>query len=202
MTTATERLSFSGWIDPPADPAPALEGERGCDVVVIGGGLTGMAAALRLDELGADVVLLESAFCGWGASSRNAGHLTPTIGGDPQLLATLFRRRAAELVRLADGAVHFTEGLIADRGIDCEYEPGGNVSAALTEDTAANWEARLKPLGIPAAAVRSLPEALDELPEAVVSAGDYRLVRSSINVGDYRPDYRPPPLLGEHSHSS
>lgn len=76
------------------------------------------------------------------------------------------------------------------------------VSAALTEDTAANWEARLKPLGIPAAAVRSLPEALDELPEAVVSAGDYRLVRSSINVGDYRPDYRPPPLLGEHSHSS
>ena len=133
MTTATERLSFSGWIDPPADPSPALDGERRCDVVVIGGGLTGMAAALRLDELGADVVLLESAFCGWGASSRNAGHLTPTIGGDPQLLATLFRRRAPELVRLADGAVHFTEGLIADRGIDCEYEPGGNVSAALTE---------------------------------------------------------------------
>jgi glycine/D-amino acid oxidase-like deaminating enzyme len=131
--TATERLSFSGWIDSPADPNPALEGEHHCDAVVIGGGLTGMAAALRLDELGADVVLLESAFCGWGASSRNAGHLTPTIGGDPQLLATLFRRRAPELVRLADAAVHFTEGLIADRGIDCEYQPGGNVSAALSD---------------------------------------------------------------------
>ncbi len=131
--SATERLPFSGWIDPPDDPVPALEGERRCDVAVVGGGLTGMAAALRLDELGTDVVLLESAFCGWGASSRNAGHLTPTIGGDPQLLATLFRRRAPELVRLADAAVRFTGGLISDRGIDCEYEAGGNVSAALSE---------------------------------------------------------------------
>ncbi|MFN8112759.1 MAG: FAD-binding oxidoreductase [Solirubrobacterales bacterium] len=131
--TATERLAFSGWIDPPDDPFPPLAGERTCDVVVIGGGLTGMAAALRFAELGADVVLLESAFCGWGASSRNAGHLTPTIGGDPQLLATLFRKRAPELVRLADGAVHFTEGLIESRGIECEYQTGGNVSAALSE---------------------------------------------------------------------
>lgn len=68
-----------------------------------------------------------------GASSRNAGHLTPTIGGDPQLLATVFRRRAAELVRLADAAVHFTEGLIERHRIECEYEPAGNVSAALGE---------------------------------------------------------------------
>jgi len=128
-----DRLAFSGWIEPPADPLPALEGEIECDVAVIGGGLTGMAAALRLEELGADVAMLDSAFCGWGASSRNAGHLTPTIGGDPQLLATVFRRRAAGLVRLADAAVHFTEGLIGRHRIDCEYEAAGNVSAALGE---------------------------------------------------------------------
>lgn len=127
-----EHLAFSGWIDPPADPLPALEGERGCDVAIVGGGYTGMAAALRLRERGADVVVLESAFCGWGASSRNAGHLTPTIAGDPQLLAGAYRRRAPELVRLADAAVHFTEELIERLGIDCEYVPGGNVSAALS----------------------------------------------------------------------
>jgi glycine/D-amino acid oxidase-like deaminating enzyme len=124
-------LPFSGWIEPPEDCAPPLTGETRGDVVIVGGGLTGMAAALRLADLGADVVLLESAFCGWGASSRNAGHLTPTIAGDPQLLATAFRRRAPQLVRLADNAVHFTEGLIERLGLECEYEPVGNVSATL-----------------------------------------------------------------------
>ena len=71
------------------------------------------------------------------------------------------------------------------------------VSDVLATDTAANWEARLKPLGIPVAAVRTLPEALDALPEVVVAAGDYRLVGSSIRVDGYTPDYRPPPALGQ-----
>jgi gamma-glutamylputrescine oxidase len=133
MSGGAERLAFSGWIGPPEDPLPALEGEIECDVAIVGGGLTGMAAALRLAELGADVAVLESAFCGWGASSRNAGHLTPTIGGDPQLLATAFRRRAPELIRLADAAVHSTEALIERHGIGCEYEAVGNVSAALSD---------------------------------------------------------------------
>lgn len=70
------------------------------------------------------------------------------------------------------------------------------VSEALATDTAANWEARLKPLGIPAAAVRTLPEALDALPEVVVQAGKYRLVGSSISIDGHTPDYRPPPALG------
>jgi glycine/D-amino acid oxidase-like deaminating enzyme len=132
MTTAVQYSTFSGWIDRPADSSPALAGELDCDVAIVGGGYTGMAAALRLAERGADVILLESAFCGWGASSRNAGHLTPTIAGDPQLLATVFRRRARELVRFADSAVHSTERLIERLRIECEYEPNGNVSAALS----------------------------------------------------------------------
>jgi glycine/D-amino acid oxidase-like deaminating enzyme len=127
-----ECSAFSGWIDAPDDLMPALDRDLDCDVAIVGGGYTGMAAALRLAERGADVVLLESAFCGWGASSRNAGHLTPTIAGDPQLLATVYRRRAAGLVHFADSAVHFTEGLIDRLGIECEYEPNGNVSAALS----------------------------------------------------------------------
>ena len=49
-----------------------------------------MWCALRLAERGVDVALLEADFCGWGASSRNAGQLTPTIAGDPQLLATIY----------------------------------------------------------------------------------------------------------------
>ena len=45
------------------------------------------------------------------------------------------------------------------------------VTAALATDTAKSWEARLRPLGIPAAAVRSLPDALEATPEVVVTAG-------------------------------
>jgi crotonobetainyl-CoA:carnitine CoA-transferase CaiB-like acyl-CoA transferase len=72
------------------------------------------------------------------------------------------------------------------------------VAAALATDTAAGWESRLRPLGIPAAAVRTLPEALEETPAVVVTAGDFRLVASPIRIGGYEPDYRPPPRLDAH----
>ncbi|MBF5002338.1 CoA transferase [Nocardia sp. BSTN01] len=72
------------------------------------------------------------------------------------------------------------------------------VTAALARDDARGWERRLRPLGIPAAAVRSLPEALDATPEVVAEAGPYRLVASPIRIGGYTPEYGPPPLLGEH----
>jgi glycine/D-amino acid oxidase-like deaminating enzyme len=129
---AARQLTFSGWVSRPEDRAPAAAGDLRADVAVVGGGYCGMSAALTLAERGAQVVLLEAEFCGWGASARNAGHLTPTIGGDPQLLATVFRRRAPALVGLADRAVRFTEALIERHGIACDYAPVGNVSVALT----------------------------------------------------------------------
>ncbi|MDP9165551.1 MAG: CoA transferase [Actinomycetota bacterium] len=73
------------------------------------------------------------------------------------------------------------------------------VSAVLATDSALGWEARLRPLGIPAAAVRTLPAALAATPEVVVTAGDYRLVRNPIRVAGYEHGYGPPPALGQHS---
>ena len=54
---------------------PALEGEIEADVCVIGGGYTGLSAALHLRKKGYDVVLLEAERIGWGASGRNGGHV-------------------------------------------------------------------------------------------------------------------------------
>ena len=71
------------------------------------------------------------------------------------------------------------------------------VTQALATDTATGWETRLRPLGIPAAAVRTLPEALRATPEMVVAAGDFQLVASPIRVAGYEPDYRPPPALAD-----
>jgi crotonobetainyl-CoA:carnitine CoA-transferase CaiB-like acyl-CoA transferase len=75
------------------------------------------------------------------------------------------------------------------------------VTAALAADTALSWEARLRPLGVPAAAVRTLPRALAETSEMVVTAGEFRLVGGSIRIDGYTPEYRPPPRLGEHGGS-
>ncbi len=72
------------------------------------------------------------------------------------------------------------------------------VTRALAADTAVSWESRLRRLGVPAAAVRTLPEALEAADELIVTAGDFRLVGSSVKVAGYEPEYGPPPSLGEH----
>jgi crotonobetainyl-CoA:carnitine CoA-transferase CaiB-like acyl-CoA transferase len=72
------------------------------------------------------------------------------------------------------------------------------VTAALAADTATGWESRLRPLGVPAAAVRTLPQALAEYPEIVVDAGEYRLIGSPVRVDGYHPSYAGPPTLDQH----
>lgn len=54
---------------------PSLQGEHRCDVAVVGGGFTGLSAALYLAEWGYDVAIIEANRIGWGASGRNGGQL-------------------------------------------------------------------------------------------------------------------------------
>ncbi len=150
---------ISPWVEAPSDPAPALTDDLQADVVVIGGGYTGLSAAISLRAQGADVVVLEKGFAGSGASGRNAGHLTPTIGKD---LATLLRffgqDRAARLARFADAAVEYTEETIRKLGIDCDYAPTGNVMAGVhPKQEASLREAATTAAGL-GAHVRFLPE--------------------------------------------
>lgn len=125
-------LEPSGWLDQPVDPKPSLEADIQADVAVIGAGFTGLSTALALRARGADVVLLEKDFAGYGASGRTAGHLTPTVGKDlPSLLMLYGQKRAAALVHFADRAVEYTESLIDRLGIECDYVPGGNLLATV-----------------------------------------------------------------------
>ena len=126
-------LAETGWAQPPV-AEPALAEDITCDVAVIGGGVGGMSAALRLAESAADVVLLEAETCGWGASSRNAGYVTNSIAADPGLLALLVSRsKVRALFQFAEAAVEFTQDAIANRGIDCEFEKVGIVAAAVSK---------------------------------------------------------------------
>ena len=57
----------------PLTPHPTLAGDLRCEFAVIGGGYTGLSAALSLADAGGDVVVLDENMPGWGASGRNGG---------------------------------------------------------------------------------------------------------------------------------
>ena len=59
----------------PIDPFPTLQGDTRADVCVVGGGYTGLSAALHLAESGLDVILIDAHRVGWGASGRNGGQV-------------------------------------------------------------------------------------------------------------------------------
>ena len=125
-------LEVSPWLAAPADLRPPLPGDRAADVAVVGAGYTGLSAALALRRAGVDVVVLERDFAGFGASGRNAGHLTTTIGKDlPTLLMFFGRTRTAQLVEFAEASVRTVEDMIRGYGIECDYQPTGNVMAAV-----------------------------------------------------------------------
>jgi glycine/D-amino acid oxidase-like deaminating enzyme len=129
---AADYLETSPWVACPADVQPPLEADIAADVAIVGAGYTGLSTALALKRAGVDVAVLERDWAGFGASGRNAGHLTPTIGKDlPTLLMMFGKERAARLVRFADEAVCAAEHFMREHHIDCDYLPCGNVMAAV-----------------------------------------------------------------------
>ncbi len=125
-------LAVSPWLDPPPVPDSSLRGETRADVCVIGAGLTGLSTALRLAADGARVVVVDGEYAGFGASGRNAGHLTPQIGKDLPTLARLYgAERVRSLLFLVESAIDEVEELIAAHAIDCDYRPQGNILAAV-----------------------------------------------------------------------
>ena len=123
---------ISPWMAGAAEPTAALGEDIEADVAIIGAGYAGLSAALELRAEGLSVAVLEAQYAAFGASGRNAGHLTPTIGKDLPTLMRLFgRERVGGLVHLADAAIRYVEERIAQHAIDCHYEPVGNVIAAV-----------------------------------------------------------------------
>ncbi len=132
---------LSPWLPLLPPPQPPLAGEREVDVAVIGAGFAGLSCALALRRDGYSVALLEARHAGFGASGRNAGHVTPAIGKDlPSLLRLHGRERARALLALVQRGIQSVEERIREHAIDCDYEPVGTVVTAVQERQHAGLE--------------------------------------------------------------
>jgi gamma-glutamylputrescine oxidase len=110
---------------------PRLRERVSADVCVIGGGYTGLSAALHLAERGYGVVLLEAHRVGWGAAGRNGGQVASGQRRDEAGLEALFgREQARRLWDLAEEAKQLVRERIAHHGIDCDLRPGQLITAA------------------------------------------------------------------------
>ncbi|WP_371499488.1 FAD-binding oxidoreductase [Kitasatospora sp. NBC_00374] len=164
------------WLEDPGRPQalPALVGDTTCDLLVVGGGYSGLWTALIAKERdpSLDVVLVEGNEIGWAASGRNGGFcaasLTHGFGNGlqrwPGELAELERQGAANLQAIEDAVKRY--------GIDCEWERTGEIDVA------------------------TQPHQLAELHEVAEAVAEYGLDLTVLDADELRREVDSPTFLG------
>jgi glycine/D-amino acid oxidase-like deaminating enzyme len=144
------------WIEEagPPPPLPPLAGDADADVVVIGGGFTGMWAAWHVleGEPGARVVLLEADRCGFGPSGRNGGFVQSMTLSAPKLRARFGEHAAAGLVAAAETSVLAIGEWCAGEGVDAWYEDAPHVVVYTTDAQEGKLDAAVDGEGVVALA--------------------------------------------------
>ena len=122
---------------------PAVEGDHMFDVCVVGAGYSGLSTALHLAERGHNVVIVEGARIGWGASGRNGGQV---VNGLNASLQTIKRRYGTDTANFVAGLVMEGGEIIRERiktyDIQCDYKPT-NLFTACTDTHMRELEERL-----------------------------------------------------------
>lgn len=122
----------AGSVSPTRTP---LSGTQSCDVAIIGGGYTGLSAALHLArDFGVDVRVLEAGHIGWGASGRNGGFCT--IGGTKLSLKRQISRFGRDETRRyyqsQVDAINLVKSLGEDEAIDFQSQGDAEYTVAAT----------------------------------------------------------------------
>ena len=142
----TDMRHASGWyaILPQPGPANRLVGRQVADWVVVGAGVTGLAAARRLAELApeARIILLDEYRVGYGASGRNSGFIIDTPHLTEQFDVDANRR----ISRLVIAGLAELDGLVRQHSIECEWSPRGHLTAVVEGKRVKNLQATVRTL--------------------------------------------------------
>ncbi|MDX3056283.1 FAD-binding oxidoreductase [Streptomyces sp. NE06-03E] len=159
MRTAARSLSdarpLAYWLDDPGKPGalPALTRDEHCDLVVVGGGYSGLWTALIAKERdpGRDVVLIEGHEVGWAASGRNGGFCAASLTHG---LANGLERWPDEIGKLEELGARNLDGIeaaVARYSLDCDFERTGEIDVATQPhqlDELREWHRRTEGLGL------------------------------------------------------
>ena len=127
----TDYRSKSWWLESlPEDitPNPQLTGKDSADVIVIGGGYTGLSVGYHLKQIdpAIDVRVIESDICGYGASGRNGGFSMTLFGLTKGITSFRFNDEKAKAAHTyMEEAVDYLHEVITRNRIDCDYERSG-----------------------------------------------------------------------------
>lgn len=159
-------LDHCVWNDVPSlAPRPALEGAQRCDVAIIGGGYTGLSAALHLAENGIDARVIEAKRIGWGASGRNGGFCC--LGGGKigsAALTRLYGPEGRQAYRDAEkAAVALVADLLTRHDIRADRQSRGETTLAHSKRAMQGLRDEVKILKRDYGVMPDLHEA-DELP--------------------------------------
>lgn len=149
-----------GRTAPPAPATVPLAGAQKTDVAIVGGGYTGLSAALHLAEAGVAVTLLEAVEIGFGGAGRNVGLINAGLWVMPDDLPGLLGPVYGEgLLRLLGDGPREVMALIARHGIACELTTTGTLHCAVGKEgqqeiaaRAAQWQRRGAPVRLLSAA--------------------------------------------------
>jgi glycine/D-amino acid oxidase-like deaminating enzyme len=143
---APPRTKRGWWMDEalahePGEPCPPLATDITTDVVILGGGYTGMWTAFFLKERdpGIDVVLLEQDICGGGPSGRNGGFVNGYWGSIGEMARRFGDADALELCLAASRSVTEVGRFTEQHGIDAWFMHGGEVAAASNPFQEGGW---------------------------------------------------------------
>ncbi len=137
MASSPESFSRSLWWNKAREAKadyPALNGPHEADVIIIGGGFTGVSSALFLAERGKKAAVLEARHIGFGASGRNGGQVIPGLKHDPEEHLAMFGKEDGQrMIDMVGNAAGLVFDLVRKHNIECAPVVAGWIQAAHSE---------------------------------------------------------------------